>query len=279
MMTVRTGLLTLAVLLTVSACDRDETSTFAKRIDSDPGPSGDGGAGDAMSGDSAPGDPAPGDSGAGDPASGDAGPGDDSGGITVLIIALACPFNVQDAALEAALLAAGHSADCILPANVDTATADGYQVVLVSETISSGDIVAKLTDYTGGLVTLEAFVWQSWGWSAVAPVWHAALTDVNILTTGHPITAPLNTGAFAVYQSANDLSGAATAGSGAVLLAEIQSTGRISLLAYESGAQMATGTAPGRRVGFGLDAPGYAVLTQPAWDMIDRSLLWAAGQL
>lgn len=163
--------------------------------------------------------------------------------------------------------------------NYDSAIA-ANDVVLVSESVSSGNVRTKLTSATKGVVNAEANLNDELGLSANAG---SPVDDqIKIVENAHYITSPFRLESVAFKDAATKLAGVGgTLAPGAQILAEIGGAG--SLVVLDTGAEtVGGGSAAGRRVliPVGEARYGWEALTNEGRLIVQRALTWgmnAAG--
>ncbi|MGI9549738.1 MAG: Ig-like domain-containing protein, partial [Aurantibacter sp.] len=151
--------------------------------------------------------------------------------------------------------------------------ANNYDVTFIFEDVFSGSAfanVANMTTTTNGVVTSEPALHDEI--LGAASGGSAATNFVNIVNTTHPITSGLSLGNY-------DIGDAAYYGNGLTSGTELgrHPNGEGSIVVWEVGDAMETGTAPGRRAivphtnnNGGFNAAGE--------DLLFKAILWAASR-
>ncbi len=158
-------------------------------------------------------------------------------------------------------------------AATDASTYDG---VIITSTVTSGTITTKYQQHAIPVVTMQVAIWDAEMRLFGANGGAQNDTAITVTNTTHPIMSGLSSGALTVYSASAALSGSPTANmaSGGTSLAAHPAFGTYTVLAaYESGANLTTGTAPARRVAFGI--PIVESMNTAGLDLFDAALDWA----
>ena len=187
------------------------------------------------------------------------------------------------------------------PATV--ALADASDVVLISESISSGTVSDgagfHLHDHPVRIVSWEPFMYDNAGWTGStshvdngntgrpeapqAPEDLRGLqTDIHIVDAAHPLAAGLGPGAVTVYHTPYTANFGVPS-SHADVVATADTLGNFpTIFAYDAGDQLVDGsTAPGARVGFFLGVPcadcgnsvEFSIYTADALQLLSAALV------
>ncbi len=157
-----------------------------------------------------------------------------------------------------------------------TADAAGKQVVVISSTVSSGNVGTKFRSVTIPVLTWEHALWDDLGMTAAAGTQVSGQTSVAIVTPGSPLAAGL-TGTVAVSTTTDTLP-QGVPGAAAVIVARLPGTTTASDFAYDTGAAMPGLAAPARRVGLFLGDNTAAIFTANGWALFDAAVTWARNQ-
>lgn len=185
----------------------------------------------------------------------------------------------QDVTLHGLLTTAGHTVTYRLSTlNLPTS---GFDVVVITESGASGSAANGDVPTSSLPVVHMETNWNTTRMASVAATSAGSNTQLNIIDTTHPIVAgvpdPVTHGSpgFNAYGTAT-----ANLASGVVNVAEAQGTaGHVVLAAADTGATLTTGTAPARRVEFGIGIGGTSVSrwTTDANTVFVQAVEWAAG--
>jgi hypothetical protein len=170
--------------------------------------------------------------------------------------------------------------DLVLPED-----ATGKALILVSSTVSSGDINTKFTDVAIPLINWEEAIFDELlmtGDSGTAPDHHgstANLQQIDILQPQHPLAAGLS-GTVQVTSSPQTMSwGVSDANpTNAIVVAQVAGDpSKWAIWAYEKGALLFDGVtpAPERRVGFFVNGGSITASTPAGFQLFDAAVNWA----
>lgn len=161
------------------------------------------------------------------------------------------------------------------------ATATGRKVVVVSETVSSGDIGTKLTTAAVPVINCEPaasddlnFTTNAWGTTQGTTA--TTQTALNIIAPSDPLAAGLPSGSQTVSSAQTFIWG--VPGGSPTIVARIVGSGtQAAIYRYDTGNAMQVGTAPHRRVGFFLHTTTATGLNATGWSLFDAAFNWAFG--
>ncbi len=194
---------------------------------------------------------------------------------------------------------------------IATSDADDVDLVIISESVGSGNVADIFKDTEVPIVNAEVFTflpgrmdWVSDQLGIDVDMGFANASKINVANTDHPILGGLRPGELTVYddppagsvldQDAPNQIGYAVPLEGADILAtlpayvvgpsgadplEPSSGQRATLFTYEPGDVLFDGsTVPARYVGFFAHTRGSENMTQIGEDLFANSVLWALGQ-
>ena len=105
-------------------------------------------------------------------------------------------------------------------------------------------------------------------------------TDIDIVSTCHPITETSTSGVNTVFTGQNNMAYGIPPSSARVLAyAQDATEGEAALFVYETGDDMFNGKAPARRVSVFIGINSANSVNSTGWELFDRSVQWAAGDL
>lgn len=153
-------------------------------------------------------------------------------------------------------------------------------VVFVSEEVNSGSVNTKLRGVTIGVVNDEPYLHDDFGFSSSNSGSGISSDSVDLVDTGHPITAGFSSGSLTFYSSSINvryITGSMP--SGITILADAPGSGtQPNFAAADVGDTLRYGPAAGRRVMF-LSTGNLNVnnLNSDGQTLLQRSIEWAAG--
>lgn len=175
--------------------------------------------------------------------------------------------SANDATIISQLQSHGHTVTDIA-ANATIPTT-GYDVILVSESISSSEL-AQFSTHPLPVVSFE-IAWSSLRLSASncvlgsAGSWTLSTHEIN-----SAFTSPLNVDTSSTYSvPITDL----PSGVEAIATMGTEAHG----IAAEAGAILTSGTAPARRVAIGISDGKVSAVTAAGWDYVSAAVVWAGG--
>jgi hypothetical protein len=156
--------------------------------------------------------------------------------------------------------------------------ATGKQLVLISETCSSGNVLGKFLSVSQPVITLEPAIQDemnmtgaTWGTDQGTV---ASATQVNVLSSAGALAAGLS-GNTTVVSAANTFIWGVPGASATVISRVVGSSTQATSYKYEAGATLISGTAAGKRAAcfpHGATAPS---LNANGWALFDALVNWA----
>ncbi|MFC1717803.1 hypothetical protein ACFL6S_29355 [Candidatus Poribacteria bacterium] len=152
-------------------------------------------------------------------------------------------------------------------------------IVMVTESITSGNVAGGYNDVDTPVIANEAWIWDDMGFIADGAQSKTDIdTTIVIENPDHAITEGFAGDVEIAAQPVVFMSASAFEG-GAQVLATVKSTGNATLVVYEAGAQTDKGKTPARRVAMFLFDNTPLALTEDGWTLVERSILWAIGEI
>jgi len=190
--------------------------------------------------------------------------------------------TASDDALVARLRGFGFAVAALAAPGSQAGDATGKDLIVVSSTVASGDVV-KFASTAVPIVVWESAVYDEYGFEAtnVNGVTIASQATLEIVDATHPLAAGLSAGTNTVYTTAGDMTSlAAIVPSAKIVAVSTDGTRRPLIFAFETGdalnpARLAT--APARRVGFFLSNNTFVSATDNGRKLFDSSVNWALG--
>jgi hypothetical protein len=167
----------------------------------------------------------------------------------------------------------------------DAAPADlaGHGLIVIAESVASSTLGAKYADAPVGVVNLEKSSWDEHRLTTVGAD-ESTTGSVYVEDAADPLVAGPGgrvDGTIAYVTAAQKTGWAwgSSLGEGAdrwVVALSAANAGKNVAFTYEAGAAMATGTAPGRRVGLGYYSAAVPALTAEGWVLFDNAIAYAS---
>jgi len=163
-----------------------------------------------------------------------------------------------------------------------TADATGFQLIVVSSSITSGDVGNKFLNTAVPEVSWEQAILDDQlmvsATDATKRGTATAQTQLNIVNAGHALAAGLS-GTVTIASTATDINWG-TPETGATVIAQVvgQPT-QAAIFAFDTGDTLSDGTskAPARRVHAFMSDNSYSVLNADGQKLVDAAITWALG--
>ncbi|MEI7025594.1 hypothetical protein [Paenibacillus sp. y28] len=173
----------------------------------------------------------------------------------------------------------GYTVYDVVDANLSMDQAKDYDVIYVSDAVSSSRIGTRLKQSPIPVVMSKTQTAGVIGMAGVTNYGEAdGLKSIQIEDNKHPLAAGLK-GEVAVYKDNGKISYVQGLGKDAKIIAQVESGGQKSavIYAYEKGAKDASGeTVQARQVFFSLPGGHVPNLTDEGWKLFDAAIAWAA---
>jgi hypothetical protein len=182
-----------------------------------------------------------------------------------------------DDRLQARLIELGYGVVVKTGAQVQAAHADSADVVLVTDSITAGDVANRLTDTKTPLLALKAELWASLKMVGAGTSEYGSVsgTQVQIVTPSHALAAGL-TGTIAVADPMGVIKWGKPSGTAAKVATIVNQANNVAIFGYATGTAMVGLSAPGRRVGWFASADLPTKLTTDGWKLFDAAVRWGA---
>lgn len=191
-------------------------------------------------------------------------------------------LNPSDAGLKARLEAKGWQVTSVPAPNSTTADGEGKQLIIVSSTVSSGDVAAKFQNSAAPAITWEQALQDDFLMTLNTDGTDRGTltnqTQLNIVKADHPLAGGLTTGVKTVTTAAQSYSWGVPNANAVVIATVADNPARALVYGYEKGASLVNGTpAPARRVMLFMGDDGFAAFTEDALKLFDAAITWASG--
>jgi fibronectin type 3 domain-containing protein len=192
-------------------------------------------------------------------------------------------LTAGDVSIQQYLVDLGFAVTTVAEAVSSSTDASGKQLVIISRSVGSGNITTKFDTVAVPVMVNEGLLLIDMRLSASETTTNQAdQTSLHIQNAASPLAAGLTGDPVVTIAPVSFAVGAplASADNVATLVGD---AARSPIFAYESGAALASGTAPARRISFFLDDNGAAAnMTAPQLNADGRSLfssavMWAVG--
>jgi hypothetical protein len=158
---------------------------------------------------------------------------------------------------------------------------EDMSLLLISATVSSGTVggnMPGLADYPIPVINWEPFLYDAQGFQEVDGG-EFNTTLIEIVNEEHPLAAGLFEGLVEITTVEKAVSYGTPQGEAEIIAvnSNTDSSHQVVLFGYDTGATMAVGTAPARRVGTFLLNDVADAMTDEGWMLFDASVYWAMG--
>ena len=195
---------------------------------------------------------------------------------TILFVGVTNPLPARDQSLVDRLTATGHTVVVRSETQSATGDASGKDLVIISDSITSGNVNTKFRDVAVPVINWEPALLDDMMMTGLA--WGtdygdlANQTQITIVDSSHPLAA----GSFGTIITTNNgqiyFWGVPSANAD-IVATLVGYSNRAAIFAYESGASMVGMNAPARRLAF---FNGYGPnFTAPAWSLWDAAVEWS----
>nr|MBA3470161.1 hypothetical protein [Herpetosiphonaceae bacterium] len=198
---------------------------------------------------------------------------------TVLLVANSLTLNPSDSAIKAMLEGRGYTVVVKAASATVSSDATGKALVLISSTVTSGQVGTKFTTAPVPVIVWEWALYDDMLLTSTAVGTEQGTTEdvstLSIVNTTHPLAAGLS-GTRTVVNSVQKLSFGMPNSNG-VVVAQAGGNNRSVLFVYEACALLTNNitAAPARRVGLFLNDDSAAMLTVDGATLLNAALDWA----
>jgi hypothetical protein len=199
----------------------------------------------------------------------------------VLFVHGATPTG-SDTAIIAALRQAGMVVVAKDAPNTTTADANGRSLVVVSSTVTSGDVGTKFRDVAVPVVNWEQAVQDDFlmtlNTDTVTRGTATGQTQLDIVNAAHPMAAGLS-GTVTIATAPTDISWGQPADTAVKIATIAGDATKVALYGYDTGAKLIDGTtsAPARRVHAFMTDNAYNNLNADGRKLVTAAVAWALG--
>lgn len=202
-------------------------------------------------------------------------------GTILFVVKDANNMHSGDAAVKAQLESTGYTVEVKSENAAQSSDATGKELVLISNTVSSGAVNTKFTNVMVPVVCYESLLFDELGMTGTNNGSDYGQDSneqtIDIDNAGHSMAAGLN-GEPQVYSSDGTIVWGKP-NSNAIKVASTQGWygGQWAIFGYETGSSMVSGTAPARRASLFFKASQVSKLNTHGWALFDAVICWAIG--
>ncbi len=203
---------------------------------------------------------------------------------TALFVVSNTTLVAGDLAVSNRLVSLGYSVTSKAAPATTAADATGMNIVVVSSTITSGDVGGKFLTSNVPVVHWEQAIQDDFLMTGNTDgtdrgTTTADQTQLNILATSHPLAAGLSAGLHTVSTSPTTFSWGTPQGTNVIKIATVaNNTNQVALYGYDAGVTI-TGTnkTAARRVFLFMQDPGLTPLSAEGLQLFDAAINWAGS--
>lgn len=188
--------------------------------------------------------------------------------------------NVSELNMANHLSDLGFAVEFVTDSASTTAMADGKSLVIVSATVTSGQVAAKYKSVAIPVITCEHAIMDDMSMTGNAAADHnvaTGLTSVQMTNTTHPLAAG-KTGTVTVFSSTGNMPWGNPVASAVRIACVPGDTSKSVFFAYDTGSSMFGGfVAPARRIGFFFDDIGGEQANANGWNFFATAVRWAVN--
>lgn len=188
--------------------------------------------------------------------------------------------NVSDGILRDRLQSKGYDVQVVSSSLDDVSMASGRDLVLVSSTIPSGNVLATYKDVPVPVILWEQAIQDDMAMTTVTGTADrgntGGQTAMDIVNATHPMAAGLSTGVVSVATAGNDIAWGQPNANAQVVARVVGSAANACIYGYEKGALLTDDTpAAERRVVFGMSDNFAAAMNATGFRLFDAAVNWA----
>jgi hypothetical protein len=190
-------------------------------------------------------------------------------------------LSAGDTAVLGRLNNLGHTVTLVDDNLSQTSDAVGKDLVIVSSTVTSGNVLAKYRNVTIPVISYESAIFDDMLMTTdvdtVTRGTVASQTDLFVTALNHPITLGIGTGVRTVTTAPETFTFGVPAPSADILATVAGDQTKATIFVYEPNDLLIDGTTPaaGRRIGFFLQDNTASVLNPTGAQLFDRAVSYA----
>lgn len=155
----------------------------------------------------------------------------------------------------------------------------GVDLVFISESTSSVNILDAYKDSTVPVVNAESFTYDDMGFSPDDTFNSDSGDSITIVDTDHPITAGFKGDIMVSEPAAKLMTCSGLDGDVDILAVRADNDDLVAISVYEKGAKTLKGTTKARHINIWPHSTAWQMVTEDGWELIHRSILYGLGQI
>ena len=193
-----------------------------------------------------------------------------------LFVASTVPVGAADQVLVSRLQGQGHQVTLVDDNAVSASDANGQDLVIISSTVSSGQVNTIFTTTAVPLITWEAFLFDDLGMTGSTFTVDLGFTSSDsVEVSGTHSLSAFQTGVTPVVLNPTNLHWGVPSAAAKVSANVPGAPTQATIFGYEPGDSMVAGNAPARRVGFFLGDSVPLSWSAEATELFDAAVSWA----
>ena len=199
--------------------------------------------------------------------------------LAIFVVADGTNPNAAELAIEQRLLDVEFDVIRVSQAEANDDVVVGAHLLLISATVSSGTVATNMPGLAGyeiPIIDWEPALYDELGFAA-ANGGEFGTMDINIVDASHPLAAGFPEGLVTITTVSKQVSFGQPLGDVNIIGDNPNDPSQVVLFGYETGAAMAVGNAPARRVGTFLLNDVADSMTDEGWALVDSTVFWAMG--
>jgi hypothetical protein len=199
-------------------------------------------------------------------------------GSAVLFVVGNTSLSAGDAAIQTRLQGLGATVTLRSATAATSADAQGKALIVISESVTSGDVNTKFRDSAVPVICLEPALFDDFRLAGTVDGADYGIstnqTELELTAISHPLAAGLT---VPISSAAGAFSWGRPA-PGAIGIGRIVgSSDRMGIFAFDTGQALTSGVAPARRVGWVATASLPTTLTKQGWQLFDDAVNWSTA--
>ncbi len=156
---------------------------------------------------------------------------------------------------------------------------DGIDLVFISESTSSANILGAYKDSIVPVVNAETFTYDDMGFAPNNTFNSDAGDKITILDIDHAITAGFEGDLTVSNPAAQLMTCSGLEGDVDILAVRADNNDLVAISVYEKGAKTLDGTTKATHINIWPHSTAWAMVTDDGWELIHRSILYGLGQI
>jgi subtilisin family serine protease len=184
--------------------------------------------------------------------------------------------SAGDLVLGQRLAALGFDVSEVADTRLGSGDVSGKDLVVVSASVTSGNIGTKLTDLATPVLSMEPALFDDLEMTSASGWGTVSASRIAIVDATHPLARGL-VGLCTASATSGSYAWGIPGAEAAVIALTALGADRATIFAYQTASPMVGRSAPSRRVGLFIDPKAAPSLTADGQSLFDAAVLWTAG--